>query len=192
MRRGISTILRDSPDMRVEVVGDGATAIERYRTVKPHLAILDLRLPILDGIEVLRRIREMDEAALAVVLTTLDGGEDVRRALSAGAKGYLLKDAAPGELMACVRAVLGGSVYVSAAVAGRLAEGLSREQPTARELEILQLLARGLPNKRIADALGIADGTVKAHITNLLEKLRASSRTEAVAVAYRLGLIRIR
>lgn len=152
---------------------------------------MDLSMPRLGGIEAIREIRARNPLALTIVLSTYDGDEDIYRAMRAGAKGYLLKDTEPTELFLCIRKVWSGRTHMPAEIAGKLAERLSVDTLTERELEILRLVVAGQSNKLIARALGIAEGTVKTHLKSILEKLDATSRTEAAAIAQRRGIVHI-
>ena len=193
VREGVAQVLNRQPGIAVvaEAV-DGAHAVELYGRYHPDVAIVDLRMPVLDGVEVVQRIRATAPDAVIVVLTTFDADDDIERALQAGARGYLLKDVSPHDLASCVRAVHAGRTWVSAGIAVRLAKRMTKQvQFTSREMAVLRLLAAGKANRDIADSLAIAEGTVKTHVAHLLNKLDASSRTEAVATAVRRGLVRI-
>ncbi len=155
------------------------------------MTLLDLRMPVMEGVEVVRRIRESDPQAKVIVLTTYDTDEDISRALRAGAKAFVLKDITAEALVACIHDVLDGKTYLAPAAAAKLAEGVTRVQLTPRELATLRLLADGRANKEIATALGISERTVKTHLGHLFEKLGVTSRTEAVKVASRRGLVRL-
>jgi two-component system NarL family response regulator len=177
----------------MEVVAEAANgqdAIEAYRTHRPDVVLMDLRMPGIEGVEAVKRIREIDPQARVIVLTTYDADEDIARALQAGAKAYILKDIAADALIACIRDVLAGKTYLAPAAAAKLAERVTQLQLTPRELSVLRLLANGHSNKEIAAALGIAERTVKTHLGHLFEKLGVTSRTEAVRVATRRGLVR--
>jgi DNA-binding NarL/FixJ family response regulator len=145
----------------------------------------------MEGVEAVRQIREIDPSAKVIVLTTYDTDEDITRALKAGAKAYVLKDITADALIACIRDVLAGKTYLAPAAAARLAEGFARVQVTPRELSALRLMADGKANKEIATTLGISERTVKTHLGHLFEKLGVTSRTEAVKVATRRGLVRM-
>jgi two-component system NarL family response regulator len=145
----------------------------------------------MEGVEAIRRIRERDSRALVIVLTTYDTDEEISRALKAGAKAYVLKDIAADDLVACIRDVLAGKTYIAPAAAAKLAEGVTRVRLTPRELSALRLMADGKANKEIAAALDIAERTVKTHLGHLFEKLGVTSRTEAIRVATRRGLVRM-
>jgi two-component system NarL family response regulator len=192
MRGGVVAVLRDAPGLTVVAeAADGAEAVALYARHRPDVALVDLKMPALDGAGVVEQVRARYPDARLVILTTYDADDDVERALRAGAKAYLLKDVDPGELVACVRAVHAGRSWVSPAIAAKLAERLMRVELTPREMGVLRELATGKSNKEIAAALGIVEGTVKLHVTRLYEKLGVSSRTEALAVAMRRGLIRL-
>jgi DNA-binding NarL/FixJ family response regulator len=154
-------------------------------------ALLDLRMPELDGVGAIQEIRELDDNAQIVVLTTFDGDEDIYRAIKAGAKAYLLKDTARDALVETVRRVHAGKTYLPPTLAAKLAERLSGEALSPRELEVLQRLAVGKSNKEIGAELFISEGTVKTHIKSIFSKLDVVSRTEAVATATRRGLIQL-
>jgi two-component system NarL family response regulator len=192
VREGLVAILNRQSDMAViGEAGDGREAVEQWRELRPDITLMDLRMPEMSGVEAIEAIRREDEKALIIILTTYDSDEDVYRGIRAGAKAYLLKDTHREELVNCIRAVYAGKTVVSPGVASKLASRLREEELTPRELEILRLVGRGLSNKLIARALDITEGTVKTHVKNLLEKLDATSRTEAIAVAARRGLIKL-
>ncbi|MEZ5285121.1 MAG: response regulator transcription factor [Vicinamibacterales bacterium] len=192
LRTGVANIINQEPDLRVVAeAGNGLEALEVYERVKPDVTLLDLRMPLMEGVEVVRRLRERDPRARVIVLTTYDTDEEISRALRAGAKAYVLKDIAADELVACIRDVLAGKTYLAPAAAAKLAEGVTRVQLTPRELASLRLMADGKSNKEIANELGISDRTVKTHLGHLFEKLGVTSRTEAVKVATRRGLVRL-
>ena len=190
VREGLVAILNRQSDMTVVgEAGNGREALEQWRNHRPDVTLMDLRMPEMSGVEAIIAIREEDDKASVIILTTYDSDEDVYRGMRAGAKAYLLKDAHREELLNCIRAVYAGKTVVSPGVASKLASRLREEQLTPRELEILTLVGQGLSNKLIARALDITEGTVKTHVKNVLEKLDATSRTEALAVAARRGLI---
>jgi len=148
-------------------------------------------MPSLDGVNAIYEIRASDPGARIIVLTTFDGDEDIYRGMRAGAKSYLLKDVRREELFQCIRAVHTGRTFVPPAVAAKLAERLTAEELTPRELEVLRLLAEGKPNKLIGTDLAITEVTVKSHVQSVFTKLNVLSRTEAIAVATRRGLLRV-
>ena len=166
VRDGLAAIVNQQPDMHVVAeAGDGAEALELYEQHLPDVMVLDLRMPKLDGAAVVQKVLEKHPKACLLIMTTYDGDEDIFRSLSQGAKGYLLKDAPRQEM--------------------------SRPSLTTRELDVLQLVAEGRSNKDIARRLKITEGTAKTHVKAILAKLDAISRTEAVAVAHKRGLIRL-
>jgi two-component system NarL family response regulator len=192
LRTGVANIINQEPDLQVVAeAGDGAEAIDAYARHRPDVTLLDLRMPVMEGVEVVRRIREHDPAARVIVLTTYDTDDEISRALKAGAKAYVLKDISADDLVACIRDVLAGKTYIAPAAAAKLAEGVTRVQLTPREMAALKLVADGKANKEIAVALDISERTVKTHLAHLFEKLGATSRTEAVKVATRRGLVRL-
>lgn len=190
VREGLVAILNRQSDMAVVAeASNGRRALSQWRIHRPDLSLMDLRMPQMSGVEAIEAIRREDEKALIIILTTYDSDEDVYRGIRAGARAYLLKDAYREELLNCIRTVYAGKTFVSPQVAAKLANRLREEELTPRELEILALVAQGLSNKLIARAVDISEGTVKTHVKNILEKLDATSRTEALAVAARRGLI---
>ncbi len=192
LRTGVANIINQESDLHVVAeAGNGVEAIAAYERHRPDVTLLDLRMPVMEGVEAVRRIRELDPQAKVIVLTTYDTDEDITRALKAGAKAYALKDISAGELVACIHDVLAGKTYLAPAAAAKLAEGMARMQVTPRELSALRLMADGRSNKEIASTLGITERTVKTHLGHLFEKLGVTSRTEAVKVATRRGLVRM-
>jgi two-component system NarL family response regulator len=192
VRTGVANIISQEPDLHVVAeAGDGQEAVEAYRRLRPDVTLLDLRMPVMEGVEAVRRIREIDPAARVIVLTTYDTDEDIARALKAGAKAYILKDITASALIACIHDVLAGKTYLAPAAAAKLAERVTQVQLTPRELAALRSLADGRSNKEIATALDISERTVKTHLAHLFEKLGVTSRTEAIKVASRRGLVRM-
>lgn len=192
VRRGVANIIDQEPDLHVVAeAGNGVEAIEAYERHHPDVTLLDLRMPVMEGVEAVRQIRARDPNALVVVLTTYDTDDEIARALRAGAKAYVLKDISADDLVGCIRHVLAGKTYIAPAAAAKLAEGVTRVQLTPREMSTLKLVADGKANKEIATALSISERTVKTHLAHLFEKLGATSRTEAVKVATRRGLVRL-
>jgi DNA-binding NarL/FixJ family response regulator len=191
-RSGVAQILNEERGIRVVAQAtDGAEAVELFARCKPDVALVDLRMPKLEGVQVVEQIRSSCPDAAIIILTTYDTDNDIEMALRAGAKAYLVKDVSPQDLVACVRAVHAGRTWVSPDVAAKLVAHVTNVRLTARELAVLRLLAAGKSNREIADALGISDGTVKIHVTHLFTKLGVTSRTEAIATAARRGLVRI-
>ena len=176
----------------IEVIGSTASGEEALTIVQGdllHVILLDLRMPGMDGIGVLNGLRKMEKAPRVVVLTSFEKEEDIYRAIRAGAHGYLLKDATESEMLAAISVVNAGKRYIPRHIAARLADRMMRSDLTARELQILELLADGSTNKQIGATLDISDNTVRHHVNNILEKLQVSDRTEAVATAMRSGVL---
>lgn len=190
VRDGLRLIIENMAG--VEVVGeaeDGHQAITKYRAIRPDLLVLDLRLPVIDGVDVVRRlITEVPEACILIV-TTYDTDEDIYNSLKAGAKGYLLKDSSRDVIKEAVTEVLNGGSYTPAKIASKLVSRINATPLSPRELEVLRLVEQGESNKEISDKLSIGAGTVKTHVANLLNKLDARCRTEAVSRARERGLI---
>lgn len=193
VREGLVALFEDEPGIVIagEAAG-GEEALEAYLRLRPDVVLMDLQMPGVDGAEATRRIKAVDPGACVLVLTTYATDEFIFTALRAGARGYLLKDASAAELVAAIGAVHAGQTQLSPAVAARLVAGVGGGGPeplTPRELEVLQLVGQGQSNDQIALRLGIAPRTVKVHVQNILGKLGAANRTEAVAIAVRQRLI---
>jgi DNA-binding NarL/FixJ family response regulator len=192
VRTGVANIISHEPDLQVVAeAADGAEAVAAFERHRPDVTLLDLRMPVMEGVEAVRQIRLRDPLAKVIVLTTYDTDEDITRALKAGAKAYILKDISASALVACIHDVLAGKTYLAPTAAAKLAEGVARVQLTPRELATLRLMADGRSNKEIANTLGISERTVKTHLGHLFEKLGVTSRTEAAKVAARRGLVRM-
>lgn len=192
LRTGVANIINQEPDLRVVAeAGNGVEALAAFERHQPDVTLLDLRMPVMEGVEAIRRIRDLDPRARLIVLTTYDTDEEISRALKAGAKAYVLKDIGADELVRCIRDVLAGKTYLAPAAAAKLAEGVTRVQLTPRELASLRLMADGKSNKEIANALDISERTVKTHLGHLFEKLGVTSRTEAIKIATQRGLVRL-
>lgn len=190
MREGLAAVIDYKPDMTV--VGqacNGREAVELFRQHQPDVTLMDLRMPELSGVEAIAIICAEFADARIVVLTTYDGDEDIYRGLRSGAKGYVLKDAEPDELLTAIRAVHNGQKYIPPAVGAKLAERINNPELSERELEVLRLMARGKSNLEISTALSIAEGTVKFHVKNILSKLGVGDRTQAMIVALKRGII---
>lgn len=191
LRTGVANIINQEPELEVVAeAGNGIEAVAAFERYRPDVTLMDLRMPEMEGVEAVRRIRAIDPHARVVVLTTYDADEDIARALQAGAKAYILKDIAAAALVTCIRDVLAGKTYLAPSAAAKLAERVTQVQLTPRELSALRLLADGHSNKEIGTALTISERTVKTHLGHLFEKLGVTSRTEAVRVATRRGLVR--
>ena len=189
---GLTAIIGRQADMIVVgTANTGAQAVALWQKTRPHVTLLDLRMPVLDGFDAMVAIRRQDAAAKIVVLTMFDTDEDISRAIKAGAKGYLLKDAQWEDLLDCIRRVHAGETCLPPAVVAKLATGISSEALTGREREVLALLARGKSNKEIAAHLYISETTVKSHLRSIFTKLKVLNRTEALAAASRRGLVQL-
>lgn len=192
VRIGVIAMINNEPDMEVVAeAANGAQVIERYHACQPDLVLLDSRMPLKDGVQAAREIRSQDGAARIVMLTAFDGDEDIHKALSAGAQGYVLKSSTGEQLIPALRAVAAGKPWIPEEVASRLAKREKFEPLTPRELEVLQELAKGLANKQIASIMNISQHTAKGYLKNILTKLHVADRTEAVTVAIQRGLIHI-
>ncbi len=190
LREGIATIINNQPDMAlVSDASSGTEAIQRYREHQPDITLMDLRLPDLSGIDAMLAIRVEFPNARIIMLTTFEGDVEIQRALEAGARGYLLKNMPPSELVEAIRQVHAGKKRVPPAVAAQLAEHMSDEDLTAREIEVLRQLGGGNRNRDIAELLFISEETVKVHIKHIMDKLGAKDRTQAIAIAVRRGII---
>jgi two-component system NarL family response regulator len=192
VRNGLAAIINQQEDMEVIAeAGEGGEAVELWKQHRPDVTLMDLRMPGLSGANAIYEIHEMNRDVRIIVLTTFDGDEDIYRAIRAGAKAYLLKDVRSEELFHCIRQVHAGRFVIGPAVAAKLAERNTLPELTPRELEVLKLLGEGKPNKLIASAMSISDVTVKSHVRAIFTKLHVLTRTEAIAVASRSGLIRL-
>jgi len=192
VREGLVALINRRPDMEVVAeVSNGREAVEQFLHHRPDVALLDLRMPEMDGVEAIAAIRQKIPTARIIVLTTFDDDEDIYRGLRAGAKAYLLKDAPRDELLKCVRAVHEGQTIIPPPIAAKLAGRLTTSGLTRREIQVLRLTADGKANKGIAVALSISEGTVKTHVSAILAKLDALDRTQAVTIALKRGILRL-
>jgi DNA-binding NarL/FixJ family response regulator len=192
IRDGLAAVLRAESGLQVVAeAANGEEAIEAYARLHPDIVLMDLRMPVMDGLTAARAILADDPNARIIVLTTYDGDEDIHRALAAGARGYLLKDMMRTDLLGVIRAVHRGQRGIPAPIAARLAEYTPRVGLTPRELEVLRLVADGLSNAAVGERIGRTEGTVKVHLKNILQKLDVKDRTEAVTTALRRGFIRL-
>jgi DNA-binding NarL/FixJ family response regulator len=193
VREGLASMInRNRADMTV--VGEasnGREALALWKQEQPDVTLLDLRMPEMDGVDVIKEIRATEKSARIIVLTTFDGDEDIYRAIRAGAKGYLLKDITREALMDSIRRVHAGETCVPLHLIAKLTDRVSGETLSERELEVLRLMAKGKSNKEIASALFISEGTVKSHGKSIFAKMNVSSRTEAVTEATRRGFLRL-
>lgn len=190
--QGLTTLLESQPD--IKVIGrasNGREAIDLFRQSQPDIVLMDLRMPEMGGVEATIAIRAEFKQARIIVLTTYDGDEDIYRGLQAGAKGYILKDAEAQELLSAIRVVHGGQQYIPPAVGAKLAERIGIPQLSNRELEVLNWMARGKNNQEISTALSISESTVKFHTKNIMSKLGASDRAQAIVAALKRGAISI-
>ncbi len=192
VRDGLVAMIGKWTDMEVVAEArDGRETVDQWKKHRPDVALLDLRMPRLDGVGAINEIRRQDAWARVVVLTTFDGDEDIYRGVSAGAKAYLLKDASREEILDCIRNVHAGKTVLPPLVAAKLAERVSGAGLTERQLVVLRDLATGKSNKEIGRNLFIAEMTVKAHLKSIFTKLNVLSRTEAVAAASRRGIVQL-
>jgi DNA-binding NarL/FixJ family response regulator len=192
LRQGLVSLIGFEADMMV--VGEasnGREAVDLWRLHRPDVTMLDLRMPELDGVGVIKQIRAEDENTRIIVLTTFDGDEDIYRAIQAGAKGYLLKDVPREALIDCIRRVHAGGTCVPVHLANKLAERVSSKSVSDREIDVLKLMAEGKINKEIGSVLFISAGTVKSHVKSIFAKLNVNRRAEAVANAAHRGLIQL-
>jgi DNA-binding NarL/FixJ family response regulator len=190
-RVGVSTIVNMQPDMTVVAeASNGQQAVEQYRKHHPDIALLDMRMPGMTGVEAAAAIRAEFPQARMIALTTYGGDEDIRRALAAGVQAYLTKDVLHDELLKAIRAVHAGQTYLSSTAAAVAAQ-MPRPDLSAREVQVLELIVRGLANKQIAYSLNIAEHTVKNHVKNILSKLGVQDRTQAATAAIQRGIVHL-
>ena len=190
VREGLAALLKVADGL--DVVGeaaDGVEAIAQFRKHQPDIALIDLRMPRMSGVDVIERIRMETPHARFIVLTTYDGDEDIYRALKAGARAYLLKGMTSEELISTIRAVHAGKSYIPPAIAERLAERMGAQDLTPREFEVLEHIVQGRSNKEIAAELAVSEATVKTHINSLLGKLGVTDRTQAATAAIQRGIV---
>lgn len=190
VREGLAAMINRRPDMEVVAeAGNGREAVDFCRRLGPDVTLMDLRMPMMGGVEATRAIRRDSPDARIIVLTTYEGDEDIYRALQAGARAYLLKDAPREELLQAIRTVDAGQRHLPPFVAGRLAEHLAGNDLTAREQEVLELIVAGKSNREIGADLSITESTVKVHVNSILGKLGVHDRTQAVTTALQRGLV---
>jgi DNA-binding NarL/FixJ family response regulator len=189
VRQGLAAMIENEPDMTVVgQAGNGQEAIDQYRQLQPDVTLMDLRIPQVSGVDATIAICAEFAHARIVILTTYDGDEDIYRGLRAGAKGYLLKDAEPDELLNAIHVVHNGQRYIPPHVGAKLAQRLNNPELTDRELEVLLLVAQGMSNLQISAALNITESTVKSNINHILSKLGAKDRTQATIIALKRGI----
>lgn len=192
LREGIAAIINNQPDMSLVAEASSCSeAVQRFREHRPDVTLMDLRLPDASGIDALIAIRAEFSDARIIMLTTFEGDVEIHRALEAGARAYMLKNMPPRELVEVIRQVHAGKKRIPAEVASHLAEHLSDEPLTTREIDVLRQVAGGNRNRDIAERLFISEETVKVHIKHIMEKLGAADRTQAVAIAVRRGIIQL-
>ena len=190
VRMGLTTMINTEPDMEtVAEASDGAQAIGLFTKHNPDVTLLDLRMPVMSGIEVVTAIRAQNKNAKILILSAMSGDEDIHKALEAGVAGYVLKDSTDEKLIPAIRAVAAGQRWIPEDVAKRLSSRRLFEDLTSRELQVLNKLIKGMANKQIAEAMNISENTVKGFLKNILAKLHVADRTEAVAVAIQRGII---
>ena len=192
LREGIAAIINNQPDMQViGQAANGQDAVQEFKKHQPDVTLMDLRLPDMSGIDAMIAIRAEFPEARIILLTTFEGDVEIKRALEAGARGYLLKSMPPKELVEVIRQVHAGKKRIPPQLAAQLAEHMSDEALTTREIEVLRQIAGGNRNRDIAERLFISEETVKVHIKHIMEKLGASDRTQAVAIGIRRGIIQL-
>src|SRR5229473_5235063 len=192
VRGGIAALVKSQPDMKlVAVAGNGREAILSFREHRPDVTLMDLRLPDMSGTDAMIAIRSEFPDARILMLTTFEGDVEIRRALEAGARGYMLKSMPPRDLIEGIRQVHAGKKRIPPELAAQLAEHMSDEALTTREIEVLRQIAEGNRNRDIGEKLFITEETVKVHIKHIMEKLGASDRTQAIAIAIRRGIIHL-
>jgi two-component system NarL family response regulator len=192
VREGLVALINRQPNMRViGEANNGQEAVEKYFALHPDVVLLDLRMPVMDGIEAVEAICRVEPDAQLIVVTLYESEEDVYRSLRAGARGYAVKDASLEQLIKGIHAVGQGKTWIPAEVGAKLAKRVTDPELTPRESEVLHAVARGKSNKEIGSQFNISEGTVKVHMTHILEKLKVAGRTEAINVAVRRGLVRL-
>ena len=191
VREGLVTSLNRVADMKVICeASTGKEAVELFSKHVPDIALVDLRMPEMDGVEAITAMCRNNANARVIILTTFEGDEDVYRGLRAGARAYLLKDTGLEILIECIRIVHGGKNYIPPAIGAKLADRMKGPELSTREIEVLRLMAGGKSNKEIGSALFVSEGTVKGHVNHILAKLGANGRTEATRIAIKRGLVR--
>jgi DNA-binding NarL/FixJ family response regulator len=192
VRMGVIAIINNEPDLEVVAeAANGMQAIDLFKQHQPDLVLLDSRMPLKSGVQAAKEILSQSGAARILMLTAFDGDEDIHKAITAGAQGYILKSSTGEQLVPALRAVAAGKNWIPSEVAERLAKRKEFEPLTPRELEVLHELAKGLANKQIANVMNISQHTAKWYLKNILTKLHVADRTEAVTVAIQRGLIHL-
>ena len=190
VREGLVALISRCSDMHVVAeASNGHSAVEKFLAHLPNVALLDLRMPVMSGVQAAAAICERVPGARVIIVTAYHTQEDIYSALRAGAQGYLLKDASRAEFIECIRAVTDGGTWIPPAVGATLAKRVTGRELTTREMEVMRTMSQGKSNKEIGVALNICEATVKVHMTHILDKLKAAGRTEAINVAARRGLV---
>ena len=191
MRMGLISATRNQPDLEVVVeVDNGHQVLESFRKHQPDVVLLDLRLPGMDGIQIIKALRDISPKVRIVVLSSYGGGDDVTNAIQSGASGYVLKSMPLQQVLDAVRAVHLGGLYLPREIASRMGQRIQSEM-SPRELDVLRLIAKGRSNKEVASDLGIAEATVKTHLTNVFGKLGAADRTQAITIAIKRQILQL-
>ena len=192
MHEGIAALISSQPDMiLIAEASNGREAVAKFQEFQPDVTLMDLRLPDGSGIDAMSSILKIFPKGRVIIFTMFEGDVEIQRALKAGARGYMLKTMPPKELLKVIRRVNSGKKYIPPEVAANLAEHFSSDNLTAREIEVLEQISKGNRNREIAEKLFISEETVKVHIRHIMEKLAASDRTQAVAIAIRRGIIQL-
>lgn len=191
VRMGLVSAAKVEPDLEVVAEAeDGKQALENFRKYSPDVVVLDLRLPGIDGIEIMRILRKEFGPVRFLILSSFGGGDDITRAMQEGASGYIMKGMGLEHLLEGIRTIHAGGQYIPGEMASRMTERI-RSELSSRELDVLRLIAQGMSNKEIASSLGIAEGTVKAHMTNIFMKLGAADRTQAITIAMKRQILQL-
>lgn len=192
VRKGIASIIANEANMKlVGEAGGGHEAVDMFRSLRPNVVLMDLRMPDMDGIEATKQIRKIDPEAKIIALTSYDGDQDIYKAIEAGVRGYILKEMVHTKVIDAIHTVQAGKRLMPTEVTERLSEYFPQVALTPREIEVLKYVAKGMANKEIAHHLGTASGTVKMHVQNILAKLGASDRTHAVTIALERGILHL-
>ena len=192
VRKGLVTVINSQPDMVVVAEAmNGRQAVEMFQQHAPDIVLIDLRMPLMSGLEAVKAIRRQSADARIIVLTMYDGDEDIHRAFQAGARAYLLKDMVGEEMLQAIHEVYAGRRHIPPEIGARLAERLPLSELTAREVEVLTLIVKGLTNSDIAGVLKISKGTVKIHVNNIYGKLGVNDRTQATTTALQRGIVHL-
>lgn len=192
VREGMVALINRQPDLRViGEASNGSETVEQFFKLSPSIALLDVRMPVMDGVEAVRSICQRSPGASLVVVTAYQSEEDIYRALRTGARGFLLKEAPREDFVQCIRAVVNGTTWIPPTVGATLARRITEQHLTSREWDVLRAIARAKSNKEIGTALDISEATVKVHVTHILRKLKVTGRIEAINVAARRGIVNV-